>query len=152
MSFNSQDFPLSFPTDLANDFWALGKRNFMTPTHFSSLVMLPVLPASSSVIKDMPLKGEGDVIDQKLWFLRSIKAWRPESEEEYEENYAAIERQINSAIYSANMSHTFQLLSVNGLETLEAKPKPNTNVKSNQYEISFCGNGQDAMWALEPGF
>jgi len=37
-------------------------------------------------------------------------------------------------------THSFSALSVDGLETLEAK-----NANADEYEIFFCGNAQDGM-------
>ena len=125
--------------DLYHSFWGLGERGLMTPTYLSTLIMLVVLPATLSVEKKNSLApadtslfespvNNGQEQFKEAWINRcGISSMR----HYYYQRYNYISK-----------THACGLLSVNGLETLEAKQK---NPQLDQYEIYYCGNAEDAM-------
>ncbi len=117
----NQEFPIQFPMDMYQALSGLGERGLMTPTYLSKLIMLAVLPAQRIVDKDRPLiNDEHGLCNAQSWYERTDR-----------EDYLLAQ------------THTLVSLSVDGLETLEAKQKqPNPN---QQYKIFFCGNAQDAL-------
>ncbi|GEM_PF-1152755 len=129
----NQEFPIQFPVDIYEAFSGLAERGLMTPTYLSSLVMSAVLPAKLTVEKKKPLvNDEQGICTARSWFVRSNLEEYPFND--FKTNYYD----------KMAKTHTLASLSVEGLETLEAKQKqPNPN---QQYEIFCCGNGQDAMY------
>jgi alpha/beta superfamily hydrolase len=128
----NEEFPIQFPMDMYHSFSGLGERGLMTPTYLSTLIMSAILPAKFIVEKKKPLvNDEQGLCTVRSWFERA-------NFEEYPFNTFKTNYYDKMA-----KTHTLASLSVDGLETLEAKQKqPNPN---QQYEIFCCGNGQDAM-------
>lgn len=129
---SNQEFPIQFPVDMYQVLSCLGERRLMTPTYLSTLMMSAILPAKFIVEKNKPLindkQGECTV---ESWFARNHVN---------KVNFDQIKTYVYDKI---TQTHTFSSLSVDGLETLEAKLKqPNLNP---QYKIFYCGNGEDAM-------
>ncbi len=106
----------------------LGERGLMTPSYLSMLVMLAVLPAKLTVEKNKPLVNDEKVLcTQESLFERYDNRYY-----DFDESYKKIFK-----------THTLSSLSVDGLETLEAKQ--NKQISNPKYEIFCCGNAQDAM-------
>jgi Chlamydia CHLPS protein (DUF818) len=118
-----------FPSDLANAFLSLAKRGLMTPNYLSSLIMLAVLPAWVLKIANpeqfVPLENDENGVVNKEVFLKRSRA-----------------HFFYSTYYTSISDSECKYVSLDGLETLEVKHK---NPKYKQYEIVFCGNGQDAI-------
>ncbi len=128
----NQEFPIQFQMNMYQALASLYERGLMTPTYLSSLIMLLILPAKFIVEKKKPLDNdEKGFCTAESWFQRS--------------DFQEYQRYVFMEDYYGFLSetHTFASLSVDGLETLEAKQR---QLSSEQpYEIFCCGNGQDAM-------
>ena len=105
----NQEFPIQFPMDIYHAFSGLGERGLMTPTYLSTLVMSAILPAKFIVKKKKPLENneQGFCTVQSL-FSRSNLNFAYEFKTSYD---------------LIDSTHTLSALSVDGLETLEAKQK-----------------------------
>ncbi len=127
----NEEFPIPFPMDMYHFFSGLNERGLMTPTYLSTLIMSAVLPAQFLVEKKKPLvNDEQGLCTLQSWFERA----------NVKENQFNIFKTI---YYDIAKTHALTSLSVDGLETLEAKKKQSN--PNQQYEIFCCGNGQDAM-------
>ena len=126
------EFPIQFPMDMYRSFSGLGERGLMTPTYLSTLIMSAVLPAKLIVEKKKPLEND----EQGFCTVNSLF-----SRSNFNNSYFY---DFKTSYYDVMArTHTLSSLSVDGLETLEAKQKKQD--QNQQYEIFCCGNGQDAM-------
>lgn len=127
-----QDFSIQFSMDRHQALSGLGRRGLMTPTYLSALIMSVILPAKFIVEKKKPLvNDEQGLCTVRSWFERANLK----------------ESQFNSVKtgYYDKMAntHTLASLSVDGLETLEAKQKQSNS--DQQFEIFCSGNAQDSI-------
>src|SRR3990167_614892 len=125
----------SLPQRLHHDFVSLVERGLMTPSYLSSLVMMLILPATLLVTKQKSLKNTTTGCDVQSWFERTT--WN--APQLMVSRYAYW---LRAYIEDINYTHACTVLTVDGLETLEAACRETT---SNQYEVFCCGNSQDAM-------
>lgn len=127
---NTQVFPSEFPIDTYYPFFGLVERGLMTPSYLSTLVMAAVLPAKWIVEKNRPLQNneQGFCTVESLFSRSTLPIY--------------LYRYFKEKYDVMTQRHTLTALSVEGLETLEAKQNHDLN---QQYEIFFSGNGQDAM-------
>ena len=128
MPYNHQKYPIQFPLKLYDALSGLAERGGMTPTALSSLGMLVILPAQLIVNNRPALENDENGFCTKESLFKRL----PDSNQTQA-------RSNNNPL----KTHTLKSLSVNGLETLEAMQKE--QVHNQQYEIFYCGNGQDAM-------
>lgn len=130
---SNQEFPIRFPMDMYHALTGLAERGLMSSTYLSALVMRGVLPAKLIVEKNKPLANDeqGQCTVESMFERADFKKLELTSFE-------------NEYYIPMVETHTLVSLSVDGLETLEAKLKqPNEN---QQYEIFYPGNGQDGMY------
>lgn len=123
---SNQEFPIHVPMDRYYDFLGLGERGFLTLTFLSKLVMLAILPGTKQLERENAFENEEN------GFL----------------SYRSFPNIRSNAGYYAKIpaTHTLRSLSVDGLETLEAKQTEQD--PNQQYQILYCGNSQDALeWA-----
>lgn len=132
---------LSFPKKLSQPLSGLVARGFMSPNYLSQLIISgPILPArlNSRVAKNRPLNPE-DFLGS--WFRRTF----PDIYDFYklDKNEQLLQAFLQEQNITPGLTdtHSFTPLFVEGLETLEARHNHNLP----EYEITFCGNGQDAM-------
>lgn len=129
-----------FLMDVYHAFSSLSERRLMTPSYLSTLVMLAVLPGKFSIEKKKPLENNNkgfctvDSLNSRTNAVR-YGYWG--------ETYPLSYYQLIQCHKLIATTHTLSSLSVDGLETLEAKRK--NQVPNPQYEIFYCGNAQDAM-------
>lgn len=133
----NQELLIQFPINTYEAFVGLGERGLMTPTHLSRWVMSALLPAQFIVEKNKPLENNNQ------GFCTANSLFSRVNIEELTFN------QFKTDFYDEiAATHTLKSLSVDGLETLEATLK--RQGQPQQYEIFFCGNGQDAMQFTTP--
>ena len=134
------EFPIQFPMDMYHAFSSLIERRLMTPTYLSTLIMLAILPGKFIVEKKSPLKNNENGFCTVYSLNKRTNAVRFQN---WFESNSLSYYQLTHFHKLIATTHTLSSLSVDGLETLEAKQKiqdPNP-----QYEIFYCGNKQDAM-------
>lgn len=123
----NQDFPLSFPGQRYRHLQGLASNALMSPSFLSKLVSYAVLPGQIMVNRQPLANNEHGFCTLESWYRRS-----------YGQNYNI---EFTNPYYDQlSATHSFSALSVDGLETLEAK-----NANADEYEIFFCGNAQDGM-------